>query len=127
MRLELNVEYRFQFSDLLKAAIFVDAGNIWKLAADSENQDDLGVFSSNFTEQIAVGAGLGFRFDFDFFIVRLDLAIPVHNPYMFKGERWLWEQRTEYQIELDKLPNDYVENLTRPFRPTLSFGIGYPF
>ena len=128
MRLEFNVEYRFQFSDLLKAAIFVDAGNIWKLIDDPDNpDDDLSVFSSNFMEQVALGGGFGFRFDFDFFIVRLDLSVPIHNPYMFKGERWLWEQRTQYEETLNNLPENYVQTLNRPFRPTLSFGIGYPF
>lgn len=128
MRLELNVEYRFQFSDFIKAAVFADAGNIWKLVDDPEStDDDLSVFSSNFTEQIALGAGFGLRLDFDFFIVRLDLSIPVHNPYMFVGERWLWESRTQYITELEDLPVAYTESLSRPFKPTLSFGIGYPF
>ncbi len=127
MRLEFNVEYRFQFSDVFKAAVFADAGNIWKLPGSQDANDDLGVFSTDFVEQIALGGGFGFRLDFDFFIVRLDLAIPIHNPYMFQGERWLWESRDQYQTELDILPTDYVETLRNPFRPTLSFGIGYPF
>ena len=129
MRLELNIEYRFQFSDFLKAAIFTDAGNIWKLRSDgSSTEEDLGVFNpSTAGEQIAIGAGAGLRLDFDFFVVRLDMAIPVHNPYMFQGERWIWEKRTEYAAELNNLPADYVSTLSRPFRPTLSFGIGYPF
>ncbi|MFK8038012.1 MAG: BamA/TamA family outer membrane protein [Crocinitomicaceae bacterium] len=128
IRLELNVEYRFQFSDFIKAAIFVDAGNIWKLTDDPEStDDDLSVFSSNFTEQVALGTGFGLRLDFDFFIVRLDLAVPLHNPYMFAGERWLWEKRTKYAEELETLPTTYIESLRSPFRPNLSFGIGYPF
>ncbi|MFD1550982.1 BamA/TamA family outer membrane protein [Putridiphycobacter roseus] len=128
MRLELNVEYRFQFSDFIKAAIFVDAGNIWKLQDDPENpEDDLSVFGKNFVTQVAMGAGFGLRLDFDFFIVRLDGAIPIHNPYMFAGERWIWEDRTKYKAILNTLPDNYVNSLKIPFSPTLSFGIGYPF
>jgi len=128
IRLELNVEYRFQFSEFLKAAIFVDAGNIWKLQDDPENpEDDLSVIGSDFINQVAVGAGFGLRLDFDFFIVRLDAAIPVHNPYMFAGERWIWEDRSNYETILNTLPDSHVNSLKRPFTPTLSFGIGYPF
>ena len=128
MRLELNVEYRFQFSEFLKAAVFMDAGNIWKLQDDPENtEDDLSVFGKDFINQVAMGAGFGLRLDFDFFIVRLDAAIPVHNPYMFDGERWIWEDRNKYKAILNTLPDSHVNSLKRPFSPTLSFGIGYPF
>lgn len=129
MRLELNIEYRFQFSEFLKAAIFADAGNIWKLPDSKNNaENDLGVFKiSTAAQQIALGAGFGLRLDFDFFIVRLDLAIPVHNPYMYAGERWIWNARTQYIAELENLPTKYVNSLSKPFKPTLSFGIGYPF
>ena len=128
MRLELNVEYRFQFSEFIKAAVFMDAGNIWKLQDDPENtEDDLSVFGKDFINQVAMGAGFGLRLDFDFFIVRLDAAIPVHNPYMFDGERWIWEDRNKYKTILNTLPDSHVNSLKRPFSPTLSFGIGYPF
>ncbi len=128
MRLEMNLEYRFQFSPFVKMAFFIDAGNVWKIKDDlSTTEDDLGVFSSQFIEQIAIGSGLGLRLDFDFFIVRLDLSIPVHNPYMYAGERWLWEPRDLYESELETLPDTYTNSLRRPFAPTLSFGIGYPF
>lgn len=129
MRLELNVEYRFEVSDFIKSAVFIDAGNIWKLNDDpNSTTDDLSVFKfETAAEQTAIGAGLGLRLDFDFFIVRLDAAIPIRNPYMFENERWIWESRTQYAAELETLPADYTETLRRPFNPTLSFGIGYPF
>jgi len=129
MRLEMNLEYRFQFNEVLKSALFIDAGNIWKIQDDaSTSEDDLGVFSTDtFLEQLAIGAGMGFRLDFDFFIVRFDLAFPLHNPYMYQGERWIWESRDLYNAELSTLPESYVNTLTSPFALRLNFGIGYPF
>ena len=128
MRLEMNLEYRFQFSSVVKSAFFVDAGNVWKVKNDQiSGENDLGVFTGNFLNQVAVGAGLGFRLDFEILILRLDFAVPVHNPYMFEGERWIWEPRTQYRAELDMLPEPYVNTLTNPFAMRLNIGIGYPF
>jgi hypothetical protein len=129
VRLELNIEYRFQFSSVLKAAWFIDAGNIWKLQDDpSTLDDDLGVFNaSSFYKQTAIGGGFGLRLDFDFFIMRMDLAFPLHNPYMFNGERWIWQERPQYTEEVSALPSWYSANLRGPFKPRLNIGIGYPF
>ena len=128
LKMELNVEYRFQLSDMLKMAWFIDAGNIWKLKDDISPDDDLAAFHFNtFTSQIAVGGGFGLRLDFDFFLIRLDLAIPIHNPYMFEGERWIWEDRNQYDVNLLTKPDWYTEGLSRPFSPRVNIGIGYPF
>lgn len=128
MRLEMNLEYRFQFSSFAKAALFADAGNIWKINSSIENPaDDPGLISKDFVNQIALGAGFGLRLDFDFFLVRIDLAIPVHNPYMYAGERWIWEGRDQYESELLDLPTTYTSSLVKPFSPKINFGIGYPF
>jgi outer membrane protein insertion porin family len=90
MRLELNLEYRFRINDLLEGALFVDMGNIWKLQDDpNTTKDNLGVFGfGTFYKQVAIGTGFGLRADFDFLIVRLDLAFPLHNPYLPEGEKW---------------------------------------
>ena len=129
MKIELNVEYRFQLSNMLKMAWFIDAGNIWKLKDDPNIiDDDLAVFRFNtFASQLAVGGGFGLRLDFDFFLIRLDVAIPLHNPYMYEGERWIWEGRNQYDVDLLTKPNWYTTGLTRPFSPRMNIGIGYPF
>ena len=75
----------------------------------------------------AVGGGFGLRLDFDFFIMRVDLAIPLHNPYMYKGERWIWQERTQYDVAFNNLPISYSSTLRGPFQPRLNIGIGYPF
>jgi len=129
MKMELNIEYRFQLSSMLKMAWFIDAGNIWKLKDDPKSiTDDLAVFRLNtFVNQIAVGGGFGLRLDFDFFLIRLDAAIPIHNPYMHAGERWIWEDRNQYDVDLLTKPDWYTKSLSNPFSPRINIGIGYPF
>jgi outer membrane protein insertion porin family len=38
---------------------------------------------------VAVGIGFGLRLDFSFYILRFDLAFPLHIPYLLHGERWV--------------------------------------
>jgi hypothetical protein len=68
--------------------------------------------------------------DLDFFILRLDLGIPITNPSMPIGERWVFNRvRPNYISEgintfgLDK----YKKYLPKPFTPVFHFGIGFPF
>jgi outer membrane protein assembly factor BamA len=106
--LEGNFEYRFHIIRAFYGALFVDAGNIWRLTPDPSKPD--GEFDVNkFGDQIAVGGGLGIRWDLTFFVLRLDLAMPLHDPKFPAGrERWV----------LDKQPYEYT---------VANFGIGYPF
>lgn len=104
MQLEMNAEYRFPIYNIVKGAIFVDAGNIWTYHPNTQLGN--GNFTlDNFYNQIAVDAGLGIRFDFSFFVFRIDLAAPIRNP---ETEQWLFNSLS--------------------FRKTIwNFGIGYPF
>lgn len=107
IQLEANVEYRFPIYRYWKAALFVDAGNVWFL--QENEQFPLGDFSPDrFYKEIAIGAGTGLRVDFNFFIVRLDAAFPLRNPALPEGERWLnaWPKFNNWNFNL---------------------GIGYPF
>ncbi len=79
LKLEANLEYRFDITTLLKGALFLDAGNIWRLQEDEEVPG--GTFSTDsFYKEIALGAGTGLRIDASFFILRFDFAIPLANP-----------------------------------------------
>lgn len=134
MRLEVNLEYRFKINSLLEGALFSDMGNIWKVKDDpSTTFDDLGVFAFNsFWRQVAVGAGVGLRIDLAFLIVRADLAIPIHNPYLPAGERWIGTPHPQYFDYWDKDDNGVLEgteltNYINPFSLKLNIGIGYPF
>ena len=112
--LEMNAEYRFPVIKYLKMALFVDAGNVWRIQPfkDRPSAD----FDKNrFYKEIAVGSGLGFRFDFTFLILRLDLGTKLYNPNLPENEKWM------------------IKNLTfkSPFgvkqQTVLNIGIGYPF
>ncbi|MFW5725781.1 MAG: BamA/TamA family outer membrane protein [Bacteroidota bacterium] len=112
IKLELNLEYRFAFTNTIKGAVFADAGNIWNLK--EREQVPGGKFeTSEFLNQIALGTGFGLRFDFTFFILRLDLAFPLAVPYD--------DSPTYFQPFKPFNMNWLSDNLL------LNLAIGYPF
>ncbi len=123
LRLEGNLEYRFPLWSYLKGAFFADAGNVWltKSIELDENaseesrifNEDLstqGKFGKDWANQLGIGVGFGLRLDIQSFVIRLDLATPVHIPYLQEGERWT-------------LP--FAKRVDDNF--ILNFAIGYPF
>ncbi|UOB16119.1 translocation and assembly module lipoprotein TamL [Abyssalbus ytuae] len=104
VRLEANIEYRFPLYSFLKGAVFADAGNVWFLE-ENESYNGEGTFTSSFINELGIGAGIGLRVDIQNFVIRFDLAAPVHDPSLPEGERF----------------NFGVDN------PILNFAIGYPF
>ncbi|TNE54180.1 MAG: hypothetical protein EP338_08435 [Bacteroidetes bacterium] len=119
-------EWRYSLSDIIKTAIFVDAGNIWTYKKDDNRIGSQ--FSKNFMKEIALSSGVGLRLDMSFFVIRLDLGIPLTNPALPDGAKWIFQSRQPYYDEgLDKLGADYKKLLPNPFIPILAFGIGYPF
>jgi outer membrane protein insertion porin family len=112
-KLEFNTEYRAKIYDLVKGALFVDAGNIWLL---NEDPDKPGAkLSKDFMSEIAVGVGAGLRFDFSFLVLRTDLAFPIRKPYLPDGERWV----------LDKV--NLGSSSWRKENLVFNLAIGYPF
>ncbi|HNR20696.1 MAG TPA: BamA/TamA family outer membrane protein [Bacteroidia bacterium] len=107
IKINTNIEYRFDIFRILEGAFFVDAGNIW-LRRKENSQPEAEFNASRFLSQMAIGTGLGFRFDFTFFIFRLDVGVPLKDPSLPEGERWLFKNLQ---------PKDLTYNL----------GIGYPF
>lgn len=87
IRLELNTEYRFPIAEPLRGAVFVDAGNIWLWNDNSALPG--GAFSSDWLNQMAIGAGFGFRIDVDILVIRLDLGHPLRYPYEKDGGHWV--------------------------------------
>ncbi|MEZ4887493.1 MAG: BamA/TamA family outer membrane protein [Chitinophagales bacterium] len=127
IKLEMNIEYRFDMFSFFKGAFFVDAGNIWLLDYDP-NRPGGWIKESNpdnpskgqlkldkILDEIAIGAGFGLRLDFDFFLIRFDLATPIHSPFLPKGERWTFKDFRPLSSQWRK------DNLR------LSLAIGYPF
>lgn len=106
LRLEFNLEYRFDIYGFLKGALFADAGNIW-LLNDNPQQPGAAFNAETFLSELAIGVGAGVRMDFSFFILRLDLALPIRKPWLEENNGWVPDWRRE--------------------RPVLNIGIGYPF
>lgn len=114
IKLEANIEYRFPMSNIFKGALFFDAGNIWQWE-NEETEPEKNFSTDRFYKELALGTGIGLRLDVSFFVLRLDLAFPVHNPLLDKGERWVINT-------FNPLKRDWRrENLV------LNLAIGYPF
>lgn len=106
IRLEGNLEYRFQVAGGLKGALFIDAGNVWLFNEDPSRPDANFRFNS-FLDEIAISSGWGVRWDFNFIVVRLDFAYTLRTPYLVEGEHWVG--RLNF------------------WRPAINIAIGYPF
>lgn len=106
IKLNANIEYRYDILKVLKGAFFVDAGNIWLLKSDSRKNAVLA--ADRFIHEFAIGSGLGFRFDFTFFIFRLDIGVPLRDPSYPLSERWIFKKVGFSDLQYN-------------------FGIGYPF
>jgi len=89
LKLETNLEYRFNMSKILKGAIFIETGNIW-LVNEDPNRPGAAFHLNSFYNQLAVGTGFGLRFDFTFFVLRADVGFPLRNPYVENNRNWLF-------------------------------------
>jgi len=105
IRIEANAEYRFPIVTYLNGAFFIDAGNVWTSKSQDETGGDDGQFQSDFLNELGIGAGAGLRIDIQSFVLRFDLAFPMHDPAKPMGDRWV---------------NDFGS-------PVFNFAIGYPF
>jgi outer membrane protein assembly factor BamA len=108
IKLEWNMEYRFRMTKVVHGAVFLDAGNVWLLNSDGARPGAEFRFHS-FAGQLAVGTGFGLRFDLSFFILRVDLGLPLRRAYAVDGSYWLGSG------------SERRENAT------FNFAIGYPF
>ena len=132
MKLQANLEYRAPIFGNLKGAIFLDAGNVWRLGKDwdldipddfdyttlsEEEQNALGwamwldlMFyeKKNFLNDIALGTGVGLRYDLGFLVIRLDWGFALHIPNIVNNR---------YFFNADRFSDLH----------TLHFAIGYPF
>jgi outer membrane protein assembly factor BamA len=106
LKLALSAELRFNIFGQLNGALFVDAGNIWNVLDNVE--DEKYVFKNlNSLKNSAIGSGIGFRYDFNFFIVRMDLGFKTYNPAEVEGRKWF----KDYNLE----------------KSVINIGINYPF
>jgi outer membrane protein insertion porin family len=103
IKMEMSTELRFKLFSIVRWAFFADAGNTWTLRYDSSRVGSQ--FSNQWPSQIAIGVGTGLRFDISILLLRLDLGIPVREPYLPPKNRWVFDTGNA----------------------VLNFAIGYPF
>ncbi|SHI36439.1 Surface antigen [Mesonia phycicola] len=89
MKITLNAEYRFNLFGQLNSAFFVDAGNIWNVLDNVEDEESKFTSLSDLSE-LAVSSGLGLRYDFSFFVIRLDVGFKTYNP-AYNKQKWFQE------------------------------------
>ncbi|MFI5171358.1 MAG: BamA/TamA family outer membrane protein [Chitinophagales bacterium] len=111
MKLEFNLEYRFDIFGPMKGALFCDAGNVFTL-----KEDPYRLHSQFSINSIALGPGFGLRFDFAYVVVRLDAAYPAYDPALdgpYAEEYKLYYESIGFEIPEKKI--------------VYSLAIGYPF
>jgi outer membrane protein insertion porin family len=113
VQFEGNVEYRFTlgtvFGVKLKSAFFTDIGNVWY--RNTQNNPKLvnsDIKFDRFYKDLAVDGGTSLRFDFTYFLIRLDYAYKLKDPY-YADVNAGWFQHL------------------RLFNGQLQLGINYPF
>jgi outer membrane protein assembly factor BamA len=90
LKIGLNAEYRYTILGDFKGAFFIDAGNIWNVL-DNIN-DEASKFSGlSDLQELAIASGLGLRYDFGFFVFRFDIGFKTYNPALEEKERWFKE------------------------------------
>lgn len=113
LKLEMNTELRYAFNNVVRGAFFVDAGNIWLYRPDPQMPG--AVFNKNFLSQLAVGTGIGLRLNFTILLLRLDLGMPLREPWLPQGQRWVMNQI------------NFADRQWRRKNLVLNIAIGYPF
>lgn len=109
IKMEANIEYRFNIIWNLEGALFVDAGNIW--AMNNTDNREGAVFKFNkFYNEFAVGTGFGLRLVTNYFVIRTDLGVKLRDPSMPDGKRWIPGNRPYGSSDFN-----------------INIGIGYPF
>ncbi len=120
LKIDINLEYRFNIWGRFNGALFLDAANVWTVNNDPDRPGSQFLLKANpdipqtgpFYEQFGVGVGFGLRFDFSYFVLGIDTGIKARNPYPNEdGRNWLFYQWDSLRL--------------RDFNPNLL--IGYPF
>ena len=113
IKMEFNIELRQHVYKFINAAVFYDMGNVWLY-----NNNPVfpgGAFTSNFYRQLAADAGFGLRFDFKILILRLDLGMPLRDPWLPDNASWV----------VNKI--DFASPEWRTSNLVFNIAIGYPF
>ncbi|MDA3881592.1 MAG: BamA/TamA family outer membrane protein [Prolixibacteraceae bacterium] len=109
IKLEANIEYRFQLFWMLEGALFVDAGNIWAINRFDNREGAVFEFY-DFYNEIAVGSGAGLRLVLPYFVLRADVGVKLRSPSLPLGQRWIHTSKAFSSDDLN-----------------FNIAIGYPF
>jgi outer membrane protein assembly factor BamA len=112
--IEANLEYRFNIISIFKGALFMDMGNIWNTSRDFHPSEDALFKFDQFYKQFYIGSGAGLRLDFNYFVMRLDLGIPIRVPYLTERD---WVISDASISNSNWISNNVV----------LNFAVGFPF
>jgi len=138
-----NLEYRYKLSDdffgsILKGALFMDAGNVWRLhniAEDPGNPSNTTIENPNgqfqlskLAQSTAIDIGTGLRFDLGFFVFRLDAALKFKDPEFNGADQWVLIEHFNELFHSGPFKAAYqtTNNANYNFLQ-LNFGIGMPF
>ncbi len=132
IKLITNAEYRFKvannfFGAKLKGALFMDAGNVWRLHKQADNPNGEFRFN-NILNSSAMDIGAGLRFDVSFFVFRLDAAFKFKDPQFNGSEQWVLLKHANEFFHAGAFKSKYFnENRENYNFMQLNFGIGMPF
>jgi len=138
-----NTEYRYKIADdffgaVLKGAVFMDAGNVWRLGKQVQDPDDPlntkienpnGQFRlNNLPQSVAMDIGTGLRFDLSFFVFRLDAAFKFKDPEFNGADQWVLIDHFSELFHTGAFKTAYDQSNGTPYNfLQLNFGIGMPF
>jgi len=127
-----NAEYRYKlmdnfFGSKLKGALFIDAGNVWRLHEEPLNPGGQFQFS-RFFQSTAMDIGTGLRFDLAFFVFRLDAALKFKDPQFIGSDQWVLVNHFNELFHTGSFKSAYRTSNGENYNfLQLNFGIGLPF
>ncbi|WP_461453127.1 translocation and assembly module lipoprotein TamL [Mucilaginibacter sp.] len=143
IKLVTNTEFRYKLSDnffgsILRGALFMDAGNIWRLSNVKEDpanpfsaiENPNGLFNLvKLPQSIAMDIGTGLRFDLGFFVFRLDAALKFKDPEFNGSDQWVLIEHFNELFHSGSFKSNYAfTNYPNTYNfLQLNFGIGMPF
>lgn len=128
----VNAEYRYKlannfFGSILKGAVFVDAGNVWRLHPQSQYPNEE-FRLNNILPSTAIGIGTGFRFDLSFFVFRLDAALKFKDPQFTGSDQWVLVNHFNELFNSGTFKKAYFDSNGQSYNfLQLNFGVGMPF
>src|SRR3569833_1718424 len=129
----MNAEYRYKitnnfFGSALRGALFMDAGNIWRLHRQQPQFPNEEIRLDNIWPSTAIGIGTGLRFDLSFFVFRLDAAFKFKDPQFFGSDQWVLINHPGELFHTGPFKRAYYNANGESYNfMQLNFGVGMPF